>query len=179
MKRIYLVRHCKAAGQAPNAGLTEQGQADANYLQEFFADKIIDEIISSPFIRAKDSISPFAAARGMRVLVDDRLVERVLCSYEITDWMEKLEMTFHDLDLKLEGGESSNEAMQRGIELIEELITRDTENFIVVTHGGLLSLILKYYDKEFGFTDWKKLSNPDIFLLEVDQDQIEIKRCKL
>jgi len=37
MKRIYLVRHCKAAGQEPEAPLTEEGVTQAERLADFFA----------------------------------------------------------------------------------------------------------------------------------------------
>lgn len=177
MKTIYLVRHCKAAGQEPNAPLTEQGQADAVRLQEFFEDKNIEVIISSPFIRAMDTIKPFAEARGIRTLVDDRLMERVLCSTEMTGWMEKLEETYLDLDLRYEGGETSNEAMKRGVAVIEELKERDANHIIIVTHGALLSLILKNYDKEIGFNEWKGLTNPDVYVLELTEDQAEVMHC--
>lgn len=174
MKRIYLVRHCKAAGQEADAPLTEQGQKDAVRLIGFFEDKHIEMIISSPYLRAVHTIKPFATAHGIEILIDERLKERVLSTLELTDWMVKLEETYQDMDLKFGGGESSNEAMGRGIELIHELLDRPETNFIIVTHGALLSLIIKHYKKTFGYEEWNRLTNPDIFLLESRQDCNEV-----
>lgn len=175
MKTIYLVRHCKAAGQAPEDSLTEQGQVDSARLIDFFMDKDIDIIISSPFVRALETITPFAKTINKDIFIDKRLKERVLSTIDLDDWMLKLQTTFEDGELKFEGGESSNEAMKRGVLLIEELIESPELNIVVVTHGGLLSLILRHYVKEFGFNEWRNLKNPDIFKLEVDSEGTRVE----
>jgi len=33
----------------------------------------------------------------------------------------------------------------------------------VVTHGKLLTLLLKHFDPGIGFADWQALANPDVF----------------
>lgn len=63
------------------------------------------------------------------------------------------------------------EAMIRGVAVIEELIQRPEMNFVVVTHGNLLTLILKHYDDSFGFEAWSRLSNPDIYELRITGDK--------
>jgi 2,3-bisphosphoglycerate-dependent phosphoglycerate mutase len=165
MKNIYLIRHCQAVGQEPEAPLTNQGIKDAVALIDFFRDKKIDVIYSSPFLRAVETIRPFADSVGLKVNLDDRLKERVLSSWQVDDWMAKLESSYMDLDLTFEGGESSREAMRRGVECIEGIAKRPESNFIVVSHGALLSLIIKHYDSAFGFKEWKSMRNPDIFVL--------------
>ena len=174
MKHIYLVRHCKAAGQEADAPLTDQGREDSARLARFFQDKQIEVIISSPYTRAVETIRPFAESAGKRIYVDDRLKERVLSANDLDDWMSKLEQTFQHLDLKFEGGESSNEAMRRGIGVIEELLERPESRFVVVTHGALLSLMIKHYVSAFGFDDWKNMKNPDIFCLRRSRGEVQI-----
>lgn len=176
MKSIYLVRHCKAAGQEPEAPLTSQGRDDSLQLIDFFIDKSVEVIYSSPYIRAIDSIKPFAMAVGLDVNVDFRLTERVLSTVELDDWMEKLELTYDDLKLRFEGGESSNEAIRRGIECIEEILEQPVKNSIVVSHGALMSLMIKHYSKDFGFNEWKRMTNPDIFHLKVIGKEVVINR---
>ncbi len=112
MKNIFLERHCQAVGQEPEAPLTSQGTKDAIALIDFFQDKKIDAIYSSPFLRAVETIRPFADSVGLKVNLDHRLKERVLSSLQLDDWMAKLEATYTDLDLTFEGGESSREAMR-------------------------------------------------------------------
>lgn len=165
MKSIYLVRHGQAAGQEPEAPLTSQGTKDSAALIDFFRDKKIDVIYSSPYVRAVETIRPFADSVGLKVNLDHRLKERVLSSLQLDDWVAKLEAAYHDLDLTYEGGESSREAMRRGVECIEEIGKRPESTFVVVSHGALLSLIIKHYDNAFGFEEWKTMRNPDIFVL--------------
>jgi len=174
MKRIYLVRHCKATGQEPTAALTEEGRLQAEALVDFFAERAIGYVMSSPFERAVCTIRPFASKAGLHIHTDDRLSERVLSSHDLPDWMDKLQATFEDLHVRQPGGESSQEAMDRGIRAIEELFDRPETNAIAVTHGNLMSLILKHYDNKFGFEDWRNLSNPDVFELNRRDPSSEI-----
>ena len=63
---LYIVRHCKAAGQQPEAALTANGRLQAVQLAEQFAALPIERIISSPFLRAKQSIAPLAERFGLQ-----------------------------------------------------------------------------------------------------------------
>lgn len=177
MKNIYLVRHCQAAGQQPEAPLTDQGQEDAERkIVDFFIHKNIEVVLSSPFTRAIDTIKPLAREIEVNIEVDERLKERILSSETLDDWLAKLELTYEDMKLRYAGGESSEEAMNRGIEVIEALVKRPETNIIVVTHGALLSLLLKNYNPAFGFNDWRTLSNPDVYHLEINHGSANVKR---
>lgn len=164
-KNIYIVRHCQAHGQPAEAQLTEEGFKQAEELARFFSNKPVDGIIASPFLRAIQSVEPLSKAKDLSIEVDDRLAERTLSSVDLPDWMEKLKATYEDLELKFEGGESSREAMDRIVSVVEEAFETDAENIVVVTHGNIMSLLLRNYQESFGFEDWKNLRNPDVFLL--------------
>jgi 2,3-bisphosphoglycerate-dependent phosphoglycerate mutase len=163
LKHIYLIRHCKATGQEPNARLTIEGQEQADRLAEFLAERKIDYIVSSPYERAVSTIQPLARKLRLTIHKDDRLCERVLSATALDDWMEKLRASFVDPDMKLPGGESSREAMARGVRVIEQLFVRPEKNIAVVTHGNLMTLMLKYYDASYGFDEWRRLTNPDVY----------------
>lgn len=162
---IYFVRHCEAEGQAPEAELTKLGVQQAETLADFFADKKIDGIISSPFKRAQRSVAPLSHKLGVTIEVDERLSERVLSHKNLHDWLEKLRDSFNDVHLKLEGGESSLEAAERGLSVVREIEKRSEDNIVIVTHGNLLALMIRKFDRKFGFTEWKNLSNPDVYCL--------------
>nr|WP_316047012.1 histidine phosphatase family protein [Planococcus glaciei] len=138
-KTIYLVRHCSATGQEPGALLTDAGEEQARQLAEFFQDKGITHIISSPFTRAIKSIEPAADNLGLGIEIEDRLAERVLSTANLPDWMERLKESFQDLDMKLSGGESGMEATERGMAALASAADRT----VLVTHGNLLGLMLK------------------------------------
>jgi 2,3-bisphosphoglycerate-dependent phosphoglycerate mutase len=179
MKDIYLVRHCRAVGQDSDAPLTVEGREQAEGLIHFFKNRSIEFVITSPYIRAVDTIKPLSNKLNIKVHIDERLKERVLSTIDYPDWMNKLEQTYIDENLRFEGGETTKEARSRGMEVIYELLIRPETNMIVVTHGALLSIIIKHYinEYEFGFNDWRKLSNPDIFHLRIkDSENYLIKR---
>lgn len=170
MKNIYLVRHCKATGQEPEASLTAEGKAQAIALVDFFRDKPVDYIVSSPYERAISTVQPLALHKNLTIQIDNRLSERVLSSEPLANWLSILEESFFNLDMKLEGGESSKEAMERGIDVIHTLISKlDKDNIVVASHGNLIALILKYIDNSFDFNDWKLLKNPDVFTIRVNK----------
>lgn len=180
MKQIFLVRHCQATGQEPEAALTEQGAAQAEQLASFFAAYPIDRIISSPYRRALATIEPFACKQGILIETDERLEERVLSSVPRPDWYERLRDTFADLSLKLEGGESSQEAMDRACAVIHELLQSESDQtFVLVTHGCLLALVLKAFDERIGFSDWEQLRNPDVFHLTQSREKWQLTRIEL
>lgn len=150
-KNIFIVRHCEAQGQAVDARLTETGRQQAIDLSGFFANKKIDRIISSPFERAVASVKLLSEKINLHIGTDERLSERKLSPENLPDWLNHLKASFTDLDLKLAGGESSREAMCRIADVTEEVFHSEMENTILVTHGNIMSLLLKYYDARVGF----------------------------
>ncbi|WP_163582855.1 histidine phosphatase family protein [Gracilibacillus saliphilus] len=176
MKNIYIIRHCEAEGQSPEAQLTDRGHEQALELSEFFSNVKIDRIISSPYKRAIDSIRPLAKRFNIDVEINKNLIERILSTKNLPDWFEKLRNTFDDIELRFEGGESSREAMKRIVEVVEEAFSRNNNNTVIVTHGNLMSLLLMYFNKDYGFDDWKILSNPDAFLLKHESNKVTFQR---
>jgi 2,3-bisphosphoglycerate-dependent phosphoglycerate mutase len=175
-KKIFVVRHCEAEGQPSEARLTDKGVQQAAELAEFFSTISIDRIVSSPFVRAIHSVKPLAELKQVEVETDERLSERVLSTKVLEDWLEKLQATYKDLDVTFDGGESSREAMARGVSVVEDILDGGADNSVIVTHGNLMSLLLKNYQSDFGFDQWKNISNPDVFLLEFDEDEVLLKR---
>jgi 2,3-bisphosphoglycerate-dependent phosphoglycerate mutase len=164
-KTIFLIRHCKANGQEASAKLTIEGVEQAHKLADFLSAKQIDYIVSSSYERAIATIKPLAQKTKLVVNTDDRLCERILSSENFRDWEKKLYDTFQDSAMRLPGGESSLEAMERGIAVIEELCERSEKSIAVVTHGNIMCLMLRYYNAKYGFDEWRRLTNPDVFEL--------------
>lgn len=172
-KVIYLVRHCQASGQAPEAELTQEGELQAEELADFFEEKGIVHIVSSPYRRALQSINPTSKRLGIIVESDACLVERVLSIEDLPDWMEHLERSFNDSDLKLAGGESGREAAERGMEVLRGAQSRS----VLVTHGNLMALMLRHLNPDFGFREWKALGNPDVYEIRLAESEGTIKRA--
>lgn len=173
-KVIYIVRHCAAEGQSPHADLTAEGIVQAEKLAKFFDEIEVDRIITSPFVRARMSAEPLADRKELYFEEDSRLAERTLSSYDFEDWLLKLEDSFLDLHLQYEGGESSHEAMERVCTVVEEL-PNDSKT-VLVTHGNLMTLLLRCYDQQIGFTEWQALTNPDVYRVQVTDVGGQVER---
>lgn len=176
MTKLFLIRHCHAGGQEPEAQLTAEGHAQAEQLALFLEKYKINRIISSPFARAIQTITPFAFKQNLEIEVDERLKERILSSEHLTDWFEKLKRSFEEEDLKFSGGESSKEATERIVAFMKEINNRQTDHIAIVTHGNLSALLLNSLSQDFGFDKWLSLSNPDVYLLENHSGEFEYKR---
>jgi 2,3-bisphosphoglycerate-dependent phosphoglycerate mutase len=173
---LYLVRHCQATGQEPDAPLTETGRKQAIELASWFSEVPIERIISSPFARAFQSVMPLSKHLGVKVEVDQRLIERVLSPVQLDNWRECLAKTFVDLDLNFEGGESSYIAMMRGVAVVSQTIQQTANPVVIVTHGNLMTLILKYFNEQVGYAEWENLQNPDIYSLKFSCEEIYVER---
>lgn len=176
MKKLYVVRHCRAEGQHPDAGLTGEGCAQAEALADFLADRGIQRIVSSPFRRALQSVAPLAERLRLQVETDERLVERILSHEDLPDWPDRLRETFEDLDLSFRGGESSRVAIGRAASVVHDILEDRAATTALVTHGNLMTLLLKSFDDRFGFDDWKKLTNPDVFCVIVEREKAVVER---
>jgi 2,3-bisphosphoglycerate-dependent phosphoglycerate mutase len=175
-KTIYLIRHCEAAGQAADAALTAEGVLQAEALGEFLSGVPVGQIVSSPFTRALRSIEPLASRLGVGVRLDDRLIEAALSTIDHPDWLDKLRKTFLDLSLSFEGGESSQAATDRAMAAINDALEAGPDPTVVVTHGRLMTLIVKYFDPKYGFEEWQDLTTPDVFRIVINGDTYQIER---
>lgn len=179
-KVVFIVRHCQAVGQDPEAPLSKLGEQQARALADHFCKSPIpvQRIIASPYLRVAQSIRLLAERLGLDIEPDERLVERVLSSTPLEDWRERLAETFVDLDLSFEGGESSRSAMRRGIGVVDHAIAHCPTATILVTHGNLMTLILKYFDDRYGYAEWENLQNPDVYSLTFGPEKIDVERIQ-
>jgi broad specificity phosphatase PhoE len=79
---IHLVRHGQVEnprrvlyGRLPGFHLSSRGQAQADLLAGHFADTPLAAVVASPLERAQQTAAPIAAAHGLEVRTDLRLIE--------------------------------------------------------------------------------------------------------
>lgn len=171
-KTIYLLRHCEATGQEPDAKLTEKGKEQAEEIARFFEKQPIENIISSPFTRAIQSIEPTADTLGLQLQIDNRLMERRLVSKRLTDWLERFAESIEEQNIKMATGEFSRDVTTGLFEVLESA----SDGTAISTHGNIIGLILKQIDGLHGFKEWVELSHPDVYKLTVEQEDYYVKR---
>lgn len=179
MKRILLVLHCEATGQHIDSPLSNKGNEQAYKLARKL-EKLsfsIDQIISSPYLRAEESIKPFAVRQNIPIKIDERLKERLLSEDPIDDWMDILEESFQNFHFRLPGGESSNDAYERADQVLTESLNDESHNHILmVTHSNLLALMLQKFHIDVGFKEWKMMTHPDVFLIQPVGGEFVVER---
>ncbi|MCK9894266.1 histidine phosphatase family protein [Frankia sp. AgB32] len=80
--RVHLVRHGEVFnpgkvlyGRLPGFGLSDKGQNQAKVTAEFLAGLDVAAVVASPLDRAQQTAAPIAAAHGLTIDVDPRLIE--------------------------------------------------------------------------------------------------------
>jgi 2,3-bisphosphoglycerate-dependent phosphoglycerate mutase len=169
MASLILIRHCESSGQAPDAPLTEAGTRAAVALADRLQALQPDAIYSSPYLRARTTVQPFAERAGMAIVEDERLHERALSEKPLDDWLDHIRRSYEDMDhVAGAGGESLRETQNRALAALTDIVGRGHRLPVVASHGNLISAILRAADPDFGFEDWRALRNPDLFELSFD-----------
>ncbi len=77
---LYLVRHASAGPRSGRLGdverpLDDKGRAQAQAIAQWFGERGIDSIYSSPARRCVETVEPLATLRAMSVEIRDELIE--------------------------------------------------------------------------------------------------------
>ena len=155
----YILRHGdKEEGQFRNPDLplndqplSQLGQEQARALQTFFTDREIAHIYVSAYQRTGQTIAFVAEHFGLTPVIDERLNEINIGSFENAT-LEELNENFpaewqayreRRSDFRFPEGESLGEAHKRAVEfLAEKRELHGDENVIAVCHDGLLRTLM-------------------------------------
>jgi 2,3-bisphosphoglycerate-dependent phosphoglycerate mutase len=182
---IYFIRHAVSPfvfGNERTRGLSEEGKQAAYKVAEMLMDENINVITSSTYTRAIETVKPLADQLNKPVIEFEELRERPIkgLNYNLTEQelLAGIERSFEDIDFCLEGGETTREAQNRAIPILEKLLIEYAGQKIAIgTHGNIMTIILKYYDNSYGYTFWQQTSQPDIYRLEFeDQNLLTVER---
>lgn len=166
--KIFLVRHAHANWSPDeNRPLSVQGRRDAESLAGKLSAHSVEMVVSSPYLRAIQTVQPLADQLGLDVQLDARYRERALGRFVDVSFTEAVGRTWTDFSFSYPDGESNATAQARAIQALQALKRQKAETIVVGTHGNILALILNYYDPKVGFDFWARLSMPDFHVLEV------------
>lgn len=171
-KVIYLVNHGEAEGNAAEDSLTAEGILHVSELAQFLERYPIERIITSPLMRTRQTANEIGDKLGIHTEEDSRLAERQISSQIFDDWLLKVEDTFLDLNLSYEDGETSNEAIHRVCEVIDEL--PDNNHTVLVTHSLLLVLLMRCFNERIGFEEWQAVKHPDVYEMRLTEAGAQI-----
>ena len=178
-KKIYLIRHGKAEMEGSDRirNLDEDGKVQAislcRKIKEKFQDKKI-KIFSSPFVRAVQTIESLSQDMNVQIEQIASLEEIKMGKDPQLSKHQIIEKMWEDENFKTKEGLSQLEHVNK-IKVELEKIFNDFYNnehdLILVSHGNSIGIILKYFfNIQFLFEDWKKISMPDMYFLEFDNE---------
>lgn len=149
---IYLVRHCQYANprkvipfRMAGFPLSASGKKCATELGEFFKDKGISAIQTSPILRAKQTAKIISEALDLKPITSTGLIETdsPLQGINMAQFENK---GGHTLDLKSHrqgGGESVGSVFSRCVRVINSTLKNQSEgNVIVVSHGDQIMALI-------------------------------------
>lgn len=178
MTTLYFVRHCRpdfSVAEDSVRPLTEEGKQDIPKINRYLDDKAIDVVVSSPFVRAVDSIKPFADANGKEIIVIDGLRERANGSF-VNDYEEYTKKQWEDFTFKKEFGESLAEVQERNLAALAHILTKfEGKNIAVSSHITSLCTIIKHYQPDFGYEQVKEIKDvmPFVVKFQFESNQFQ------
>ena len=178
-KKIYLVRHGKAAmdGLDRERNLDEDGKVQAislcKKIKEKFKERKI-KIFSSPFARAMQTIENLSQDMDIKIQQTASLEEIKMGKDPQLNKHQIIEKMWADDNFKTENGVSQlkHVSIIKGeLDKIFNDFYNNEYDLILVSHGNSIGIILKYFfDIKFTFEDWKKISMPDMYYLEFNNE---------
>lgn len=169
---IYMIRHAESPfvfGQERARKLSPQGEADAKKVTALMSNMKIDLIVSSPYTRAIQTIEGISNAENIEVKVFEELRERQLKgAYKLPEEeiQQAIKNSYEDTDFNLSEGESIKDVQNRAIPVIKDLLIKYAGKTIIIgTHGNVMTVIMNYFNNDYGYDFWKNTSKPDIYKL--------------
>jgi 2,3-bisphosphoglycerate-dependent phosphoglycerate mutase len=177
MTTLILVRHARSAPDPAlperDWPLSDEGRRQAEALAPVLAELGVDALASSPFIRAIDTLRPYAAAAGLPIAVDEDLRERALGGWldDLAEVEAAVRRMHADLDFKLEGGETGHACLARFEAALARVVNANPGRTIAVgSHGGVLGHLLARQDSDLSGEFWRRIRNPHLFVFDVDPE---------
>ena len=158
---IYFVRHAEpdySIHDDEKRPLSNKGELDAQKVADFFKDKSIEVVLSSPYKRALDTVKPLAENFGLRIETIYEFRERKVDDCWVEDFIDFSKKQWENFNYKLSNGESLFEVQSRNITALNATLKKYAgKNIIVGSHGTSLSTIINYYDPNYSYDDFERI----------------------
>jgi broad specificity phosphatase PhoE len=148
MTKIYLLRHGDKIRDKGDVPLTPLGVIEAQKTGEYFKDKNIDLILSSPQKRALQTATIIHNILNIPPLkINDILKERInfgdVLGQDYAEFMKMAEKSSLERDWVLPNGESSISSGRRMESVIPIIALGIYRNIILVSHAGIITDFLR------------------------------------
>ena len=151
--KLYVVRHGETMENANNclvgrinSSLTSKGKEQAKQVSNYFKDKKIDLIVSSPLDRCKETAQ--IISNNTPIIYSDKLLGRDHGEFtgKPRNSINFDEYWNYNKNIQYEKAESVKDLYNRVATLIEELKEKyKDKNIIIVTHSGIMRVLYYYF----------------------------------
>ncbi len=168
MGSIFLVRHASSVLPGPGfedeltRPLSETGFQEAERLVHEIVALAPARILSSPYLRAVQTVQPAADVLGLPVEIEPEFFEHRMSDRPISHWREVLQKQWSDFDFALDGGDSFSATIAR-IQQVKDRLEQLDEVAVLAGHGTVISLWLHLTGLKFGFEEHLAMPNPAIY----------------
>jgi probable phosphoglycerate mutase len=175
--KVYWIRHGEAEGNLYrrchgqyNSLITENGKEQLKALRKRFDDVKIDAIYSSDLYRAWATANALAESRGLVVTTHSGLREIELGPWEDVTWIEThsswseegAAFSLRPWEFVLDGAETVNDIVKRGINALTEIISRHkTDDTIAIVSHGMITRAMMTCISGLDLTEMNVLSHGD------------------
>lgn len=173
---IYFVRHAHSDFSLENEetrGLSPKGWADAKKVTEIMIKENIQNIRSSSYVRARQTVEGLADYLEKEIELDPSFVERDLASrdHHFDKPLEAMKYVFDHPNFKFPGGESNQDVQERGISGLRDVVANYRGKKVAIgIHGNIMTCTLNHFDERFNFDFWMNTTKPDIYKLTIDDE---------
>lgn len=161
MTRVFFVRHAQPNHENHDdflRELTPKGMADRKLVTAFLLDRNVDVVLSSPYLRAVDTVSEYAQMRGLEIRTIDDFRERKIDSVWIPDFDGFSRQQWADFSYKLRNGECLQEVQDRYVAALNQVLTDyPGRNIAIGSHGTALSSLIHFFDPTFGYAGFQRI----------------------
>lgn len=153
--KLYLVRHGETELNVKkvyygftDCDLTEKGKDQARALRRGFETMVLDVVLESPLIRAKDTATLLLGENPVPRVTDDRLKELNFGAWEGKSWQElQGDAVYEQWCVEWQttcppDGESFLDLASRVRGFYEDLLKRADENVLIVAHHAVLQQLM-------------------------------------
>ncbi|MCR8843886.1 histidine phosphatase family protein [Paenibacillus sp. SC116] len=168
MKNLFLVRHCKGAGEESSVPLTEAEYNQARELASYMSGLDIDVLISSPSLRAIHSLKPTASQLRKPIVLDERMEERLLNVCDLADGMKQFAQLFNHAAFEMKDEPS-------GLSVLSNALNKQANNVAVMTNRHEVSILLNHFGIEDN-VQGEDASYIDVFVIRCKVNQLSVER---
>jgi 2,3-bisphosphoglycerate-dependent phosphoglycerate mutase len=168
MSPILLLRHAESRPDhdRPESDwpLSDRGRAQAQQLIAPLVAERPAQLVSSPYLRALDTLAPFANASGLPVTIEAALRECTFRKGFAADWPAPIARAWVDRNVAAAGCESADRCQARVVDCVRALAQQCADGPVLIcSHGNAIALLLNAIDPAFGYAQWQAMAMPALY----------------